>query len=70
MACDLDGSKIGSEVHQHINESRDRCINASAYQLIGTQDWLGAHVTDGVLPLQGSVVEHSDQSRKTVTGSK
>ena len=40
---------------------------ASAHQLIGAQVWLGAHVTDGVLPLQASVVEHSDQSRKTVT---
>ena len=67
MACDLDGSKIGSEAHQRINESRDRCISASAHQLIGAQVWLGAHVTDGVLPLQASVVEHSDQSRKTVT---
>ena len=35
--------------------------------MIGAQVWLGAHVTDGVLPLQASVVEHSDQSRKTVT---
>ena len=67
MACDLDGSKIGSEAHQRINESRDRRISASAHQLIGAQVWLGAHVTDGVLPLQASVVEHSDQSRKTVT---
>ena len=69
MACDLDGSKIGSEAHQRINESRDRRISASAHQLIGAQVWLGAHVTDGVLPLQASVVEHSDQSRKTVTPS-
>ena len=67
MACDLDGSKIGSEAHQRINESPDRRISASAHQLIGAQVWLGAHVTDGVLPLQASVVEHSDQSRKTVT---
>ena len=67
MACDLDGSKIGSEAHQRINESRDRRISASAHQLIDAQVWLGAHVTDGVLPLQASVVEHSDQSRKTVT---
>ena len=37
--------------------------------MIGAQVWLGAHVTDGVLPLQASVVEHSDQSRKTVTAS-
>ena len=70
MACDLDGSKIGSEAHQRINESRDRRISASAHQLIGAQVWLGAHVTDGVLPLQASVVEHSDQSRKTVTQTK
>ena len=42
---------------------------ASAHRLIGAQVWLGAHVTDGVLPLQASVVEHSDQSRKTVTRS-
>ena len=44
-----------------------RRISASAHQLIGAQVWLGAHVTDGVLALQASVVEHSDQSRKTVT---
>ena len=67
MACDLDGSKIGSEVHQYINESRDKRISASVHQLIGTQVWLGAHVTDGVLPLQASVVKHSDQSQKTMT---
>ena len=44
----------GASAHQRIN-------------LIGAQVWLGAQVTDGVLPLQASVVEHSDQSRKTVT---